>query len=493
MPDSFAGITVPEGEPDGLRAGAERLAGAADRLGAARDDLAALPGAMGGWAGEASLAYRGATLTNGVGAEAAIEAVIACAAATRIYADALDDAQRRAERAIADARAAQDRIDAARRAIDDATGRAVDANRRIAAAEFARLGNGVLAPFDPGAEAEARAARDDRAAAEADAAAGRRRGGAAADALEGARRRGREAMEDAEEAGREAGRAFSAAGIAAPVTARPGSPATASVSGLPLPRHPLAGRGGTPAADDPVLTDAERERLRFIDDARRERDDELRPPDEGGGVMGWIHGGLDGAGFLPGAGAVPDVLNAGLYAVQGKGEEAAWSMGAAVPFAGDAAKAGKMTKEAVEQGAGHADEAAGAAGSARRTWRESEDEVGRRLEGQGYDSQRSFKDGEEVPYGTPGSTRPDWYRPGDAIEVKNYKVADAAGRDRLVTNVADQAIERARHLPPGTPQRAMIDVKGQDVPDEVLIALGERIAHRSGGALPIERILFITD
>jgi hypothetical protein len=232
------------------------------------------------------------------------------------------------------------------------------------------------------------------------------------------------------------------------------------------------GRGGIPAASNPQFTDAEQARIRQIEEARRELEDE-RNPDEGGGVMGWVHGTLDGAGFIPGLGAVPDLVNAGLYAARGEGGEALWSLGAAVPIAGDAAKGAKIAKGAVEEGV----ERAG-----RRTWRESEDEVGRRLDGQGYDPQRSFKDGQEVPYGTRGSTRPDYYKPGDSIEVKNYKVADAAGRDRLVTNIADQAIERAKHLPPGSLQRAMVDIQGQDVPEEVLEALAERIAIRSQGS-----------
>jgi len=71
--------------------------------------------------------------------------------------------------------------------------------------------------------------------------------------------------------------------------------------------------------------------------------------DDGGGWLGkLVHGGLDAAGFIPAAGAIPDLMNAGIYAAQGDKENAAWSMGAAVPLVGDGAKAGKMIHGGVE-------------------------------------------------------------------------------------------------------------------------------------------------
>jgi hypothetical protein len=70
--------------------------------------------------------------------------------------------------------------------------------------------------------------------------------------------------------------------------------------------------------------------------------------EDGGGFLGFVHGALDGLGFIPAAGAVPDLINAGIYGLEGKGGEAAWSVGAAVPLFGDGAKAGKMIKGGVE-------------------------------------------------------------------------------------------------------------------------------------------------
>lgn len=483
MPESFAGIAVPEGEPGALEAGGARLQALAGRLEGVRGGLTSLPGALAGWMGPASIAYEGGTLTNGSAVAAAIESLQACAAATRRYAAELERAQRKAERAIDDAREAQRRIDAAEAAITDAQARAGAAGARLGVAETRIVLTSIVGAPDAGAEAEASAARSALADAQADESAARRQLEAARDELAAAQRRGREAEEDAEDAGTAAAHAYSGAGLASPLVASAGQPAMPREAAANAPKHPMWGRGGTPAASNPQFTDAEQERLRQIEEAQRELEEELNP-DEGGGFMGWIHGGLDAAGFVPGLGAIPDVVNAGLYAVRGEGGEALWSLGAAVPIAGDAAKGVKIGKNVVEEGA----ERAG-----RRTWRESEDAVGRRLDGQGYDAQRSFKDGEPVPYGTRGSTRPDYYKPGDSIEVKNYNVMDAAGRDRLVSNVADQAVERAKHLPPGTPQRAMVDVMGQDIPPEVLVSLAERIAVRSEGRLPVERITFLID
>lgn len=71
--------------------------------------------------------------------------------------------------------------------------------------------------------------------------------------------------------------------------------------------------------------------------------------EDGGGWLGKIvHGGLDAAGFFPGLGAIPDLLNAGIYLAEGKGGDALWSVGAAVPLVGDGAKAGKIAKEGIE-------------------------------------------------------------------------------------------------------------------------------------------------
>lgn len=85
------------------------------------------------------------------------------------------------------------------------------------------------------------------------------------------------------------------------------------------------------------------------------------PDDDGGGFMGFVHGVLDVGGFIPGAGAIPDLLNAGIYAIEGDGENAAWAAGAAVPLFGDAAKGRRMLREGAQATTRHGDEVAAAA------------------------------------------------------------------------------------------------------------------------------------
>ena len=57
MGESFAGITVPDGEPEGLRTAASSFDGLSGQLSTAGHQLAGLPGSMAGWSGPASVAY----------------------------------------------------------------------------------------------------------------------------------------------------------------------------------------------------------------------------------------------------------------------------------------------------------------------------------------------------------------------------------------------------------------------------------------------------
>ena len=65
-----------------------------------------------------------------------------------------------------------------------------------------------------------------------------------------------------------------------------------------------------------------------------------------GMISGPVHVALGVAGFIPGLGAIPDVLDAGVYALEGDAINAGLSLGAAVPFAGDAVKAGTLVGKA---------------------------------------------------------------------------------------------------------------------------------------------------
>jgi hypothetical protein len=59
---------------------------------------------------------------------------------------------------------------------------------------------------------------------------------------------------------------------------------------------------------------------------------------------------LDIVGFVPGIGAVADLANAGIYAVNGNYAMAGISVIAVVPGFGDAAKASKLTVQAGKAG-----------------------------------------------------------------------------------------------------------------------------------------------
>lgn len=63
----------------------------------------------------------------------------------------------------------------------------------------------------------------------------------------------------------------------------------------------------------------------------------------------WLHGGLDVAGFIPGLGAVPDIINAGVYIIEGDTESAKVAALAAIPVFGDAVKGGVLVGKAAHK------------------------------------------------------------------------------------------------------------------------------------------------
>lgn len=109
-----------------------------------------------------------------------------------------------------------------------------------------------------------------------------------------------------------------------------------------------AGTGGKPTPKEPAVTP--------------DTPKEVQAAQEGKGLWGKLSGPvhfvLGAAGFIPGLGAVPDLLDAGVYALEGDMISAGLSATAAIPLGGDAVKAGtllgkagkRVAREAAESG-----------------------------------------------------------------------------------------------------------------------------------------------
>ncbi|WP_207388761.1 DUF637 domain-containing protein, partial [Stutzerimonas kirkiae] len=134
------------------------------------------------------------------------------------------------------------------------------------------------------------------------------------------------------------------------------------------------------------------------------------------------------------------------------------------------------------------DNVAPSGSSARPTPKQSEIDVGTEL-GAGARPQISYKNGQEVPYGTAGSVRPDWCIGSVcSVEVKNYKVA--TNQQGLINNVSKQALQRAENLPQGMQQQIVIDVRGQVVTDAQKNAVIKGIVQKSKGTVSPTDIRF---
>lgn len=89
--------------------------------------------------------------------------------------------------------------------------------------------------------------------------------------------------------------------------------------------------------------------------------------------------------------------------------------------------------------------------------------------------QVSFSHGREVSYGSRGSVRPENFRVGEALEVKNYDVLQPSNRANLYNTVHGQYLQRISNLPKGTHQRIVIDIRGQNVPESTLMRVRSNI------------------
>jgi SCP1.201-like deaminase len=296
---AVAGIELPEGNPGAVESAASLLTRAAGAFDSAAGTVRQAEGMVGIWRGIASFTFRDHCGTNGEAARAGGDACQRAATVLRRYGRELEDARQRV-------RELQRQAEDCLRRIEAADARAGAAAVTAAGAEM----RGFLAGLagGPDAAAATAAAERDADAARAEQAQAQREADAAREEL----RRLQERAEDERERIKQRARA-----------------AAASVHGA---------AGGLPSVQYPPPPP--------VPHVEEEDDGGLF-----GDVMGVVHGGLDGLGFIPAAGAIPDLVNAGIYTLEGNAEGAAWSAGAAVPFFGDGAKAGKMLKEGVEAAA----------------------------------------------------------------------------------------------------------------------------------------------
>lgn len=124
----------------------------------------------------------------------------------------------------------------------------------------------------------------------------------------------------------------------------------------------------------------------------------------------------------------------------------------------------------------------------RPTPRQSEIDVGNDL-GPGARAQVSYRDGQEVKYGTKGSSRPDFCVGSScSIEVKNYDIA--TNTPGLVSKVVEQAIQRQQNLPQGMTQRVIIDIRGQSMTDSQEAEIVKSIVLQSNGAVRPSNVQF---
>ncbi|WP_200655110.1 hypothetical protein [Paraburkholderia aspalathi] len=128
-------------------------------------------------------------------------------------------------------------------------------------------------------------------------------------------------------------------------------------------------------------------------------------------------------------------------------------------------------------------------GNGRPSARQSEIDVGSDL-GSSADPQVSYKNGQQVSYGTSGSVRPDYAATdGSAsFEVKNYNIS--TNSSGLINNVATQAMQRQANLPDGMQQQVIIDTRGQTVTDSQINNIVQGIVTKSNGIIQPGNILF---
>jgi len=330
-----ATIELPRGDPGAVSdAGATlaRVAGGFDRAGGA---VGAAVSAVGSWEGSASVAFR----DRAAGYEQAlgsVDGVLAQArGALRRYEDELEQARKRVRGLRREEEECLQRLELEQRRVRDAAQRMGAAGDR---ATQATLAGGLGDPFSLADQANA---QRDLEEAEADGRRAERAVQRERDELDRLRRKAARERERVKEAERSAAAAVRQA-----------------AGDLPDVRLP-SGEASPPAlAGTPFGPFAQSEFQRRVAAAGPSTDPDEKEDDDGSILGKVVHGALDGLGFVPGAGAIPDGINAGLYALEGDKTNAAISAAAAIPIVGDIGKGGKILADGTKAVAKHGDEAA---------------------------------------------------------------------------------------------------------------------------------------
>lgn len=118
-------------------------------------------------------------------------------------------------------------------------------------------------------------------------------------------------------------------------------------------------------------------------------------------------------------------------------------------------------------------------------WRQAEL---RALMEYGGKEQATYLEGQEVPFGIQGATRPDVVRTvGDhleAIEVKFYNLESRASRSVLYRELEREVSDRIVNMPKGTTQRIVLDVTGRGFSEETVTMVQKDIWMRLADIYP---------
>lgn len=106
----------------------------------------------------------------------------------------------------------------------------------------------------------------------------------------------------------------------------------------------------------------------------------------------------------------------------------------------------------------------------------------------GGKEQVAYYKGKEVPYNCKNSTRPDIVREYkgklEAVEVKNYNLANPNNRKALCNTVKRQVSYRVKHLGPNMTQRIALDVKGRGYPRKLISVTKQQIRNSCADVYP---------